>query len=71
MINLNDNINTNRFSVSFDAEEMLAISRALYWYSDRLTNSERSMGRDDSEWDVVMFLRKQVTDIIKRDAKLD
>jgi hypothetical protein len=71
MINLNDNINTNRFSVSFDGEEMLAISRALYWYNDRLSNTERDNGRDDSEWDVVMFLRKQISDLIKQDAKLD
>jgi len=71
MINLNDNINTNRFSVSFDGEEMLAISRALYWYNDRLNNAQREIGRDDSEWDVVMFLRKQISDLIKQDAKLD
>ena len=71
MINLNDNINTNRFSVSFDGEEMLAISRALYWYNDRLSNTQREIGRDDSEWDVVMFLRKQISDLIKQDAKLD
>jgi hypothetical protein len=70
MINLNDNLNTNRFNVSFDAEEMLAISRALYWYHDKLTNAEREKGRDDSEWDVVSFLRQQVTNLIKQDAFL-
>jgi hypothetical protein len=70
MINLNDNLNTNRFNVSFDAEEMLAISRALYWYHDKLTNTEREKGRDDSEWDVVSFLRQQVTNLIKQDAFL-
>ena len=70
MINLNDNLNTNRFNVSFDAEEMLAISRALYWYHDKLTNTEREKGRDDSEWDVVSFLRQQKTNLIKRDAFL-
>jgi len=70
MINLNEKTNTNRFSVSFDAEEMLAISRALYWYNDKLNNTQRQKGRDDSEWDVVMFLRQQISDAIKRDAFL-
>ena len=70
MINLNDNTNTNRFNISLDAEEMLAISRALYWYNDKLNNTQREKGRDDSEWDVVMFLRQQVSDLIKRDAFL-
>lgn len=70
MINLNENLNTNRFSVSFDAEEMLTISRALYWYHDKLNNTERQKGRDDSEWDVVSFLRQQVSNLIKQDAFL-
>ena len=70
MINLKDVNNTNRFNVSFDAEEMLAISRALYWYHDKLTNQERAKGRDDYEWDVVSFLRQQVSDLIKEDAYL-
>jgi hypothetical protein len=70
MINLNENLNTNRFSVSFDAEEMLAISRALYWYHDKLNNTEHQKGRDDSEWDVVSFLRQQVSNLIKQDAFL-
>jgi len=70
MINLNENTNTNRFSISLDGEEMLAISRALYWYHDRLSNIQRKKGRDDSEWDIVSFLRQQVTDVIKKDAFL-
>jgi len=70
MINLNDSVHTNRFSVSFDAEEMLAITRALYWYQDKLTNTERQKSRDDNEWDVVMFLRQQLTQLIKQDAFL-
>ena len=70
MINLDKSTNTNRFNLSFDAEEMLAISRALYWYNDKLTNTEREKGRDDSEWDVVMFLRQQLSDLIKQDAFL-
>ena len=70
MINLDKSVNTNRFNLSFDAEEMLAISRALYWYNDKLNNQEREKGRDDSEWDVVMFLRQQLSDLIKQDAYL-
>ena len=34
-------INTNRFELNLDAEEFLAIKRALYWYADKLTNVER------------------------------
>jgi hypothetical protein len=70
MINLNEANNTNRFAISMDAEEMLAVSRALYWYQDKINNMERRKGRDDAEWDVVTFLRQQLADAIKKDAFL-
>ena len=70
MINFNEANNTNRFAISMDAEEVLAVSRALYWYQDKITNMERRKGRDDSEWDVVAFLRQQLADAIKKDAFL-
>jgi len=68
MINLYDEINTNRFSISLDGDEYLAIMRALYWYQDRLTNQERSKGRDNLEWDIVAYLRQQLADTLKKDA---
>ena len=70
MIDLNEQINTNRFSISLDGEEMLAILRAVYWYEDKLTNMEGALGRDNSEWDVVVFLRKQLSDLVRKDAKI-
>jgi hypothetical protein len=70
MIDLNEQTNTNRFSISLDSEEMLAILRAIYWYEDKLTNMEGALGRDNSEWDVVVFLRKQLSDLVRKDAKI-
>ena len=70
MINLNENINTNRFAISMDAEEMLATLRALYWYQDKITNTERNKGRDDSEWDIVVYLRQQLADVVRKDVFL-
>ena len=70
MINLRDSINSNRFAVSLDADEYLAIMSALYWYQDKLTNQEREKGRDDSEWDIVIYLRQQLTDVLKAEAKM-
>ena len=70
MIDLNEQTNTNRFSISLDGEEMLAILRAVYWYEDKLTNMEGALGRDNSEWDVVVFLRKQLSDLVRKDAKI-
>ena len=68
MINLNDEINTNRFSISLDGDEYLAIMRALYWYQDKLTNQERAKGRDDREWDIVAYLRQQLANTLKKDT---
>lgn len=70
MISLNESINTNRFAISLDAEELLATLRALYWYQDKLTNMERSMGRDNTEWDIVVYLRQQLGDVIRKDVYL-
>jgi hypothetical protein len=61
-------INTNRFDLNLDAEEFLAIKRALHWYADKLTNTERSKGRDDGEWDVVMYLQDKLGSQLKREA---
>jgi hypothetical protein len=70
MINLNESINTNRFTISLDAEELLATLRALYWYQDKLTNMERTMGRDNTEWDIVVYLRQQLGDVVRKDVYL-
>lgn len=70
MINLNEKNNTNRFAISMDAEEVLATLRALYWYQDKITNTERNKGRDDSEWDIVVYLRQQLADVVRKDVFL-
>jgi len=61
-------MNTNRFDVNLDAEEFLAIMRALHWYADKITNIERGRGRDDGEWDVVMYLQHKLSQQLKQDA---
>ena len=68
MINIKDEINNNRFSISLNGDEYLAVLRALYWYQDRLTNQERARGRDNCEWDTVTYLRQQLSDTLKHDA---
>jgi hypothetical protein len=70
MIDLNEQINTNRFSISLDSEEMLAILRAIYWYEDKLANREKSTGRDNGERDLVTLLRKQLSYLVRKDAKI-
>lgn len=61
-------MNTNRFELNLDAEEFLAVMRALHWYADKITNIERGRGRDDGEWDVVMYLQHKLSDKLKKDA---
>ena len=68
MINLNEQNNTNRFAISMDAEEVMATLRALYWYQDKITNMERRKGRDDAEWDIIVYLRQQLGDVVKKDV---
>ena len=70
MLNLRDTVNSNRFVVGFDADEYLTILRALYHYQDKLTNQEREKGRDDAEWDIVIYLRQQMGDTLKNEAKI-
>jgi hypothetical protein len=70
MIDLNEQINTNRFSISLDSEEMLAILRAIYWYEDKLANREKVTGRDNRERDLVTLLRKQLSYLVRKDAKI-
>lgn len=49
-------------------DEIITVLRAMYWYEDKLTNMERATGRDDSEWDDVVWLRKKMQDFIKAEA---
>jgi hypothetical protein len=70
MICENDDVNTNRFNINVDANDLIIILRALYWYQDKLTNMERSRGRDNSEWDNVIWIRQQLTNMLKMEAKI-
>jgi hypothetical protein len=49
-------------------DDVVTVLRALYWYEDKLTNMERAKGRDDAEWDDVVWLRKRLSDYIKAEA---
>jgi len=71
MINLDQSVNTNRFNISLDSEELMSALKALYWYDDKLTNMERSNGRDNGERDVVVSLRTQLGNLLKYEAKID
>jgi len=70
MLNLKDQINTNRFSISLDSDEFIAILKALYWYQDKLTNQEKVNGRDNYECDIVMYLRQQMRNLLENEAKI-
>jgi hypothetical protein len=70
MICENDDVNTNRFNINVDANDLIIILRALYWYQDKLTNMERSRGRDNAEWDNVIWIRQQLTNMLKMEAKI-
>lgn len=71
MINLNKTpIDLSRFAVGLTTDELAAILRGLYWYEDKLTNMQRATGRDDSEWDMVVYLRGQLTELVTGDLKL-
>jgi hypothetical protein len=61
-------LDTNRFNVNMDADEFLAVMRALHFYADRITNIERGRGRDDAEWDTVMFLQHKLSNQLKKDV---
>jgi hypothetical protein len=51
-----------------DYNDLVLLSRALYWYIDRVSNTERQMGRDDSEWDRAMWLKQKIAHKIEQDA---
>lgn len=61
-------INTNRFELSLSGDEFISMLKALYWYQDKLTNMERSKGRDNSECDTVLYLRSKMTKQLEKEA---
>jgi hypothetical protein len=58
------------YDIKIDANDLVTLLRSLYWYQDKITNTERSKGRDDAEWDNVMYMRQQLSEMIKREAKI-
>jgi len=55
---------------TLDIEDLLIVLRALYWYDDKLSNTERDIGRDIYERDKVMNLRTQLGNLLKAEAKI-
>jgi hypothetical protein len=55
---------------TLDMEDLLIVLRALYWYDDKLRNTERDIGRDIYERDKVMNLRTQLGNLLKAEAKI-
>lgn len=50
--------------------DLVTILRALYFYEDKLTNTADDY-RNPDEWDRVVFLRKQLGDQLKSEARID
>jgi hypothetical protein len=61
-------INTNRFELSLSGDEFITMLKALYWYDDKLTNMERSKGRDNYERDIVVYLRSKLAKQLEKEA---
>ena len=55
-------------NTTLDMDDVAVILRALYWYQDKITNQERAKGRDDLEWDYVVFTRDKLINAVKEYA---
>jgi hypothetical protein len=60
----------NEFTVTLTAAEMISLLKALYWYEDRLTNIADPYRRDSDEWDTVVWMRTQLGNLLKAEAKV-
>ena len=56
---------------TLNTKETILVLRALYWYQDKITNIERAKGRDDAEWDEVIWLRQQIGNVLRKEAYID
>ena len=56
------------FDIKLEADELITILRALYWYDDKIMNTERDRGRDISERDTVMQLRSRLSKRLEKEA---
>jgi len=70
MICTSNEINSNYFDIQLSANDLVTVLKALYWYEDKLTNMERSTGRDNAEWDNVIWIRQQLGNMLKAEAKI-
>jgi len=71
MICTTDKLNSNYFDIKVTGDELISLLKALYWYEDKLTNMERSTCRDNAEWDTVVWIRQQLGNMLKVEAKLN
>jgi len=53
-----------------DTEQLMVVLRALYFYEDKLTNTADQY-KDDIEWDRVVWLRTQLGNKLKFEARID
>ena len=68
---MQDTINTNRFVLNLDSEDIVTILKALYWHEDKLANQQHSTGRDNAEWDRVVYIRSWLGKLLKQTAYID
>jgi hypothetical protein len=52
-----------------ETEDLLIVLRALHFYEDKLTNTADDH-RNPYEWDHVLWLRKQLGNKLKQEAKI-
>lgn len=51
-------------------DDLLLVLRALYWYEDKLANTDLNK-RDADEWERVVWLRTQLGNRLKFEARID
>ena len=51
-------------------DDLLIVLRALYWYEDKLANTDMHY-RNADEWERVVWLRSQLGNRLKFEARID
>jgi hypothetical protein len=54
----------NRFELSLSGDEFISMLKALYWYQDKLTNTEQT----SLESDTVLYLRSKLSKQLEKEA---
>ena len=55
---------------TLETDDLLLVLRSLYWYEDKLANTDMNH-RDADEWERVVWLRTQLGNKLKFEARID